>query len=56
MADAIDNDVQQSRFMDNFFSEVEEMMETLNKIQINVDDVKKKQNDILSSTEPNESE
>lgn len=40
--------------MDNFFNEVEEIMETLNKIQANIDDVKKKHNDILSSTESDE--
>lgn len=42
--------------MDNFFNEVEEIMEMLNQIQANVDDVKRIHSDILSSPESDEGE
>lgn len=40
--------------MDNFFNEVEEIREMLNKIQVNVEEVKNKHSEILSSPESDE--
>lgn len=42
--------------MNNFFNEVEEIRETLTKIQENVEEVKEKHSDILSSPESDEGE
>lgn len=53
---AVNNVKGQNTFMDNFFNEVEEIMEMLNKMQENVDDVKRKHSDILSSPESDEGE
>ena len=41
-------------FMDEFFTEVEELRETIDKIQANVEEVKKKQSEILSAPRTDE--
>lgn len=43
-------------FMDEFFSEVEEIREMIDKIQYNVEEVKKKHSAILSAPQTDESE
>ncbi|GLG96334.1 Syntaxin-1A [Gryllus bimaculatus] len=43
-------------FMDDFFAEVEEIREMIEKIQNNVEEVKKKHSDILSAPQTDESE
>ena len=43
-------------FMDDFFNEVEEIREMIDKIQTNVEEVKKKHSDILSAPQSDESE
>lgn len=42
-------------FMDEFFSEVEEIREMIDKIQYNVEEVKKKHSAILSAPQTDES-
>lgn len=42
-------------FMDEFFSEVEEIREMIDKIQFNVEEVKKKHSAILSAPQSDES-
>ena len=42
-------------FMDEFFSEVEEIREMIDKIQANVEEVKKKHSAILSAPQSDES-
>lgn len=42
-------------FMDEFFSEVEEIREMIDKIQYNVEEVKKKHSSILSAPQTDES-
>lgn len=42
-------------FMDEFFSEVEEIREMIDKIQFNVEEVKKKHSSILSAPQTDES-
>lgn len=43
-------------FMDDFFNEVEEIREMIDKIQANVEEVKKKHSAILSAPQSDESE
>lgn len=43
-------------FMDEFFSEVEEIRDMIDKIQTNVEEVKKKHSAILSAPQSDESE
>lgn len=43
-------------FMDDFFNEVEEIREMIDKIQTNVEEVKKKHSAILSAPQSDESE
>lgn len=43
-------------FMDEFFSEVEDVREMIDKIQNNVEEVKKKHSAILSAPQTDESE
>jgi syntaxin 1A len=42
-------------FMEDFFNEVEEIREMIDKIQTNVEEVKKKHSDILSAPQSDES-
>lgn len=42
-------------FMDDFFNEVEEIREMINKLQENVEEVKKKHSSILSAPQSDES-
>uniref|UniRef100_T1ITX9 Uncoordinated protein 64 n=1 Tax=Strigamia maritima TaxID=126957 RepID=T1ITX9_STRMM len=51
---AVDIDINRDGFMEEFFSEVEEIRDNLDKIQANVEEVKKKHSAILSAPQSDE--